>query len=139
MIKVITYGTFDLFHYGHLKILERAKQLGDYLIVAVSTDEFNRIKNKECVYPFEHRAKIVEAVKYVDRVIPEENWEQKEADIKKYNIDVFVMGDDWQGKFDNLSKLCKIIYLPRTPDISSTHIKQNFGDAVEKIRTLNQK
>lgn len=139
MIKVITYGTFDLFHYGHLKILERAKQLGDYLIVAVSTDEFNRIKNKECVYPFEHRAKIVEAVKYVDRVIPEENWEQKEADIKKYNIDVFVMGDDWQGKFDNLSKLCKVIYLPRTPDISSTHIKQNFGDAVEKIRALNQK
>ena len=139
MIKVITYGTFDLFHYGHLKILERAKQLGDYLIVAVSTDEFNRIKNKECVYPFEHRAKIVEAVKYVDRVIPEENWEQKEADIKKYNIDVFVMGDDWQGKFDNLSKLCKVIYLPRTPDISSTHIKQNFGDAVEKIRSLSQK
>jgi glycerol-3-phosphate cytidylyltransferase len=139
MIKVITYGTFDLFHYGHLKILERAKQLGDYLIVAVSTDEFNRIKNKECVYPFEHRAKIVEAVKYVDSVIPEENWEQKEADIKKYNIDVFVMGDDWQGKFDNLSKLCKIIYLPRTPDISSTHIKQNFGDAVEKIRFQNQR
>ena len=139
MTRVITYGTFDLFHYGHLKILERAKALGDYLIVAVSTDEFNRIKNKECIYPFEHRAKIVEAVKYVDRVIPEENWEQKEADIKKYNIDVFVMGDDWQGKFDNLSKLCKVIYLPRTPDISSTHIKQNFGDAVEKIRSLNQK
>lgn len=139
MVKVITYGTFDLFHYGHLKILERAKQFGDYLIVAVSTDEFNRIKNKECVYPFEHRARIVEAIKYVDRVIPEENWEQKEADIKKYNIDVFVMGDDWQGRFDNLSKLCKIIYLPRTPDISSTHIKQNFGDAVEKIRSQNQR
>ncbi len=128
MIKVITYGTFDLFHYGHLRILERAKKLGDYLIVGVSTDEFNRIKSKECVYPYEHRAKIVEAIKYVDKVIPEENWEQKETDIKKHNIDILVMGDDWEGKFDDLSKFCKVIYLPRTPDISSTEIKQNFGN-----------
>ncbi len=128
MIKVITYGTFDLFHYGHLRILERAKKLGDYLIVGVSTDEFNRIKNKQCVYPYEHRAKIVEAIKYVDKVIPEENWEQKETDIKKHNIDILVMGDDWEGKFDDLSKFCKVIYLPRTPDISSTEIKQNFGN-----------
>lgn len=139
MIKVITYGTFDLFHYGHLKILERAKQLGDYLMVAVSTDEFNRVKNKECVYPFEHRAKIVEAIKYVDQVIAEENWEQKQSDIKKYHVDIFVMGDDWKGKFDDLAKICKVIYLPRTPDISSTHIKQNFGSKVEKIRSQNQK
>lgn len=128
MIKVITYGTFDLFHYGHLRILERAKKLGDFLIVGVSTDEFNRIKNKECVYPYEHRAKIVEAIKYVDKVIPEENWEQKETDIKKYNVDILVMGDDWEGKFDDLSKFCKVMYLPRTPDISSTEIKQNFGN-----------
>jgi len=139
MINVITYGTFDLFHYGHLKILERAKQLGDYLIVAVSTDEFNRVKNKECAYPFEHRARIVEAIKYVDKVIPEENWEQKESDIKKYNVDIFVMGDDWKGRFDDLEKVCKVIYLPRTPDISSTHIKQNYGSAVEKIRSQNQR
>jgi len=139
MIKVITYGTFDLFHYGHLKILERAKQLGDYLIVAVSTDEFNRIKNKECVYPFEHRAKIVEAIKYVDKVIAEENWEQKESDIQKYKVDILVMGDDWKGKFDDLAQICKVIYLPRTPDISSTHIKQSYGSKVAEIRSQNQR
>lgn len=125
MKKVITYGTFDLFHYGHLRILERAKQLGDYLIVAVSTDDFNEVKGKKCIYPYEHRAKIVEAIKYVDQVIPEKNWEQKASDIKKYNVDILVMGSDWQGKFDELSSLCKLVYLPRTPGISSTEIKQN--------------
>ena len=125
MRKVITYGTYDLFHYGHLRILERAKKLGDYLIVAVSTDEFNEVKGKKSIYPFEHRAKIVEAIKYVDKVIAEENWEQKESDIKKYEIDVLVMGTDWEGKFDNLSSLCEVVYLPRTPDISSTEIKLN--------------
>jgi glycerol-3-phosphate cytidylyltransferase len=125
MTRVITYGTFDLFHYGHLRILERAKALGDYLVVAVSTDEFNAVKGKQCVYPYEHRAKIVAAIKYVDLVIPERNWEQKESDIKKYQIDVLVMGSDWEGKFDALSKLCKVVYLPRTPGISSTEIKEN--------------
>lgn len=125
MKKVITYGTFDLFHYGHLRILERAKELGDYLIVAVSTDEFNEIKGKKCVYPFEHRVKIVEAIKYVDKVIREDNWEQKKSDIKKYGIDVLVMGSDWEGKFDELASLCKVVYLPRTPNISSTEIKMN--------------
>jgi glycerol-3-phosphate cytidylyltransferase len=125
MTRVITYGTFDLFHYGHLKILERAKALGDYLIVAVSTDEFNAIKGKKCVYPYEQRAKIVEAIKYVDLVISEENWEQKVADIQKYKIDIFVMGSDWEGKFDELAQFCKVVYLPRTPGISSTEIKQN--------------
>lgn len=125
MTRVITYGTFDLFHYGHLKILERAKALGDYLIVAVSSDEFNAIKGKKCVYPYEHRAQIVAAIKYVDQVIKEENWEQKVSDIQKYNIDIFVMGSDWEGKFDDLSRFCKVIYLPRTPGISSTEIKQN--------------
>lgn len=125
MTRVITYGTFDLFHYGHLKILERAKALGDYLIVAVSSDEFNAIKGKKCVYPYEHRAQIVAAIKYVDQVIKEENWEQKVSDIQKYKIDIFVMGSDWEGKFDDLSRYCKVIYLPRTPGISSTEIKEN--------------
>ena len=125
MKKVITYGTFDLFHYGHLRILERAKQLGDYLIVAVSTDEFNEIKGKKCIYPYEHRTKIVEAIKYVDLVIPEKNWEQKASDIQKYGVDIMVMGSDWEGKFDVLSSLCKLVYLPRTPGISSSEIKQN--------------
>ena len=125
MKKVITYGTFDLFHYGHLKILERARQLGDYLIVAVSTDEFNQIKGKKCVYPYEHRAEIVIAIKYVDEVIPETEWEQKKQDIITHKVDVFVMGSDWEGRFDELKELCEIVYLPRTPDISSTDIKSN--------------
>lgn len=125
MKKVITYGTFDLFHYGHLKILERAKQLGDYLIVAVSTDEFNKVKGKKCVYPYEHRAEIVKAIKYVDEVIPETEWEQKRQDVITHQVDIFVMGSDWQGRFDELEELCEVIYLPRTPDISSTDIKSN--------------
>ena len=125
MKKIITYGTFDLFHYGHLKILERARQLGDYLVVAVSTDEFNHIKGKKCVYPFEHRAEIVRAVRFVNEVIPEENWEQKRNDVLKHGIDILVMGSDWDGKFDDLKDICEVIYLPRTPDISSTDIKSN--------------
>lgn len=127
MKKVITYGTFDLFHLGHLNILKRAKELGNYLIVAVSTDEFNKIKNKTCYYSFEERKKIVEAIKYVDEVIAEENWEQKIHDIKKYNIDIFVMGDDWAGKFDNLKNYCDVVYLERTPNISTTKIKEDNG------------
>ena len=123
-MNVITYGTFDLFHYGHLRLLKRAKELGDKLIVAVSTNEFNKVKGKNCVYPYEHRSKIVEAIKYVDKVIPERNWEQKRNDIKKYKIDIFVMGDDWKGKFDNLQDLCKVVYLPRTPGISTTDLKK---------------
>jgi glycerol-3-phosphate cytidylyltransferase len=126
MIKVITYGTFDLFHYGHLRLLERAKALGDYLIVAVSTDEFNAVKAKKCTYPFSERAQIVQAIKYVDEVIAEENWEQKAADIKKHQVDVFVMGNDWEGKFDSLKSICQVIYLDRTPDISTTEIKTSI-------------
>ncbi|MCB0282425.1 MAG: glycerol-3-phosphate cytidylyltransferase [Calditrichae bacterium] len=125
MKKVITYGTFDLFHYGHLRILERARALGDYLVVAVSTDEFNAIKGKKCVYPYQHRARIVEAIKYVDEVIPEHDWEQKGQDIVSHKIDILVMGNDWKGKFDEFKKLCEVIYLERTPDISSTEIKTN--------------
>ena len=130
MKKVITYGTFDLFHYGHLRILERAKSFGDYLIVAVSTEEFNAVKGKSCIYPYEYRSIIVASIKYVDQVIPENNWEQKVDDVKNYKIDVLVMGDDWEGKFDCLSSLCHVVYLPRTPTISTTEIrnsvKQNY-------------
>lgn len=128
MKKVITYGTFDLFHYGHLRILKRAKALGDYLIVAVSTDEFNAIKGKKCTYPYEHRAKIVAAIKYVDEVIPEKRWEQKIEDVKKHQVDVFVMGDDWQGKFDFLKDYCQVVYLERTKDISTSEIKVFIKD-----------
>jgi len=132
MKKVITYGTFDLFHYGHLRILERAKQLGDYLVVAVSTDEFNAVKGKKCVYPYEHRSKIVEAIKYVDKVIPENNWAQKIDDIKKYDIDIFVMGDDWEGKFDFLKEYCEVVYLKRTDGISTTDVKNNIKNSINK-------
>ncbi len=129
MTRVLTYGTFDLFHYGHLRILQRAKSLGDYLIVAVSTDEFNAIKNKKSTYPYEERAQIVEAIKYVDQVIPENNWEQKIQDIKEHNVDIMVMGSDWYGKFDFLKEYCQVVYLDRTPNISSTEIKEGIrGD-----------
>lgn len=128
MKKVITYGTFDLLHIGHINILRRAKELGDYLIVAVSTDEFNEKKGKKACYSFEDRKKILGAIRYVDMVIPEENWEQKEEDVKKYQVDTFVMGDDWEGKFDHLKELCEVVYLPRTKDISSTQIKDNIKD-----------
>ena len=108
-------------------MLERAKQLGDFLIVGLSTDEFNRIKNKHCVYPYEDRFTIVSAVKYVDKVIPEECWEQKIEDIKRYEVDVFVMGDDWEGRFDFLREYCEVVYLPRTPGISTTSTKSSIG------------
>ncbi|GHC27927.1 glycerol-3-phosphate cytidylyltransferase [Aidingimonas halophila] len=120
---VITYGTFDLFHIGHVRILERAAQLGNRLVVGVSTDEFNSAKNKESVYSFDSRKKIIEACRFVDKVIPENSWDQKAIDILDYNVDVLVMGDDWAGKFDHLENYCKVIYLSRTPDISSTKIK----------------
>lgn len=124
--KVITYGTFDLFHFGHLEILRRAKELGDYLVVAVSTDEFNwDEKHKKCIYPYEHRAAIVAAIEYVDEVIPECGWEQKVADVDSFGIDVFVMGLDWEGKFDFLKDACEVVYLPRTEGISSTGIKSD--------------
>lgn len=126
MVKVLTYGTYDLFHYGHLRLLERAKALGDHLTVAVSTDEFNHIKHKRCVYPYEERAAIVRAIRCVDEVIPEENWDQKIDDVQRHKIDIFVMGDDWQGQFDFLRDYCQVVYLPRTPDISSTGIKSGI-------------
>lgn len=124
MRKVITYGTFDLLHYGHIELLKRARSLGDYLVVAISSDEFNAIKGKKSFFDFEHRRRMLEAVRYVDLVIAEDDWEQKPRDIKNLNIDVFVMGDDWAGKFDDqLKNMCEIVYLPRTPNISTTDIK----------------
>ncbi|MEO1927628.1 MAG: glycerol-3-phosphate cytidylyltransferase [Nautiliaceae bacterium] len=126
MKRVLTYGTFDMFHIGHLNLLKRAKELGDYLIVGVSTDGFNQIKGKKTLIPFNERKDIVESIKYVDLVIPENNWEQKIDDIKKYKVDVFVMGDDWRGKFDFLKDYCEVIYLPRTEGISTTKLKENL-------------
>ena len=124
---VLTYGTFDMFHIGHLNLLNRLKSLGDKLIVAVSTDEFNSIKGKKTLIPFEQRALIVQNIKCVDIVISEENWEQKIDDIKKYNVDIFAMGDDWQGKFDFLKDYCEVIYLPRTQNISTTELKKELN------------
>ena len=120
---VLTYGTFDLLHYGHLEILKRASLLGDKLIVGISTDKFNELKGKKCVLPYKKRKQLLESLDYVDKVIPEDNWDQKETDIKDNNVDVFVMGNDWDGKFDDLNKYCKVIYLPRTKGISTTKLK----------------
>lgn len=124
MKKVLTYGTFDLLHHGHIRLLERAKALGDHLIVAISSDEFNLGKGKVCTYPYEERAYIVSSLKCVDEVIPETCWEQKINDVQKYKIDIFVMGDDWEGKFDFLKEYCEVIYLPRTEGISTTQTKE---------------
>jgi glycerol-3-phosphate cytidylyltransferase len=123
MANVLTYGTFDLFHIGHLRLLERAKSLGDKLIVGVSTDEFNAKKGKRSFIPYAHRVEIVSKIKCVDQVIPEEDWEQKTRDIKKYKIDTFCMGDDWKGKFDFLKDQCKVVYIDRTSDIDSTGLR----------------
>ena len=127
MRKGITYGTFDLFHVGHLNILKRAKAQGDYLVVAVSSDAFNAGKGKKAYYSQEDRMEILKAIKYVDEVILEESWDQKIRDVKEHDIDVFVMGDDWKGKFDFLKDYCEVVYLPRTEGISSTKIKQDLS------------
>ena len=129
MKKVITYGTFDLFHYGHVNLLRRARALGDHLTVALSTDEFNsREKSKTTYFDYAKRKAILEAIRYVDEVIPEETWEQKRADVKKHGISVFVIGDDWAGKFDFLREEgCEVVYLTRTPEVSSSGIKADCG------------
>ncbi len=129
MKRVITYGTFDLLHYGHINLLRRAKELGDYLIVAISTDEFNwEQKQKKSYFTYEQRKALVEAIRYVDLVIPEESWEQKRNDMHEYHIDTFVMGDDWAGRFDDLKKEgVEVVYLPRTPEISTTQIKNDLN------------
>lgn len=124
MITVITYGTFDLFHIGHLRLLERAASLGDRLVVGVSTDEFNLGKHKECVHPYEERAAIVGALKMVDEVFSEHSWDQKIRDVKKFGADVFIMGSDWEGEFDFLKEYCRVVYLTRTPNVSTTERKK---------------
>lgn len=131
MTTGITYGTFDLFHVGHLRILERSRDLCDRLIVGVSTDAFNALKGKRTAVPYEDRAAIVGALRVVDLVIPEESWEQKETDIAHHEVDLLVMGDDWTGKFDFLGNLCDVVYLPRTPGISTTELR---GHVVELTR-----
>lgn len=123
MKRIITYGTFDLLHYGHIRLLQRAKALGDYLIVGLSTDQFNLDKGKTSFFSYEERKLMVEAVRYVDLVVPERDWDQKVQDIAKFNIDLFVIGDDWVGKFDFLKDYCDVEYLPRTPEISTSLIK----------------
>ncbi|NQU39061.1 MAG: adenylyltransferase/cytidyltransferase family protein [Lentisphaerae bacterium] len=129
MKKVITYGTFDLFHWGHLEMLRRARELGDHLTVAVSTDDFTeQDKHKQCACSYAERAAIVGAIRYVDCVIPEAKWEQKPNDVREHNIDIFVIGDDWEGTFDELlGGLCQVVYLPRTPDISTSGIKHSLS------------
>jgi len=124
MKTVLTYGTFDLFHIGHLNLLKRARDLGDKLIVAVSTDEFNATKGKTTLMPFEHRVELVRSVRFVDEVIAESNWEQKISDVQQHKVDIFVMGSDWQGKFDFLKPFCEVVYLPRTDNVSSTELKK---------------
>lgn len=139
MKTVITYGTFDLFHIGHVNMFKRLSELGDRLIVAVSTDEFNEIKGKKSIFPYAQRAEIVRSNRYVDLVIPEQTWEQKLEDVKTYNVDIFAIGEDWKGKFDFLTDLCEVIYLPRTRDISSTMIRQLLrgidSDQIEQIKS----
>lgn len=130
MKRVITYGTFDLLHYGHINLLRRAKTFGDYLIVALSTDEFNsQQKHKQCYFSYQERELMLDAIRYVDLVIPETCWEQKREDVQFYKIDVFVIGNDWEGKFDFLKEYCEVVYLPKTPEISSTMLRKEVGTA----------
>lgn len=137
MKTIITYGTFDLFHVGHVRLLKRLSKLGDRLVVGISTDEFNEIKGKNSVYSYTERAEIVASSKYVDLVFPEEDWSQKLVDIEKYDVSLFVMGDDWAGEFDYLNDYCEVKYLSRTEDISTTLIKKSLSsvsrDDMEKI------
>ena len=130
MKRVITYGTYDLLHYGHIELLRRAKEYGDYLIVALSTDNFNKLKDKKSYYSYEQRKMMLESIQFVDLVIPENEWEQKVKDVKEYNVDTFLMGHDWEGEFDFLKNLCEVIYLNRTEGISTTQIKKElYGDS----------
>ena len=139
MKRVITYGTFDLLHYGHINLLKRAKALGDYLIVGLSTDEFNAIKGKKSYYTYKQRKSILERLRFVDLVVPENNWAQKQDDIQKYQADIFVMGDDWKGKFDFLKDYCEVVYLPRTPDVCSPSTKEYLNKNNIKENLCNSK
>ncbi|MGN7726634.1 glycerol-3-phosphate cytidylyltransferase [Luteimonas sp. 22616] len=128
---VITYGTFDILHVGHINLLRRARELGDRLVVGLSSDEFNQGKHKSSLLNYENRKAVLESIRWVDEVFPEHNWEQKIGDIKKYGADIFVMGHDWEGKFDFLSEFCRVHYLPRTEDISTTEIKRSLSVVVK--------
>lgn len=130
---VLTYGTFDLLHIGHINLFSRLKSMGDRLIVGVSTDAFNHRKGKKSIMPFEHRLEIVSSISYVDLVFPEESWEQKKSDIVKYNVDIFAMGDDWKGHFDNLRDYCEVIYLSRTEGVSSSEIRKMLDDEYDLL------
>lgn len=134
MKKILTYGTYDLLHYGHLNLLKRSSELGDKLIVGISSDEFNAKKGKKSAMNYETRKELVESIKFVDKVIKEDSWEQKIEDIKKYDIDIFVMGDDWEGEFDYLKEYCEVVYLPRTQGISTTLLKEVI--AKEKLEEI---
>lgn len=131
---ILTYGTFDLLHWGHINLLKRAKEMGDFLVVGLSTDEFNTIKHKNVIHQYNERKLILESIRYVDKVIPETCWKQKIDDIKKFSVDIFVMGDDWKGKFDYLDKYCKVTYLPRTEKISTSLVKEKVirNDSLSK-------
>lgn len=138
MKTVITYGTFDLFHLGHVRLLERVRALGDRLIVGCSSDEFNARKGKTSIFSYEERAAILRACRHVDLVIPEHNWEQKTTDLQEHNVDVFVMGDDWAGKFDELAEFAEVYYLPRTEGVSTTAIKSIISSEQEqKVLQIN--
>ncbi|WP_434566487.1 adenylyltransferase/cytidyltransferase family protein [Vibrio chagasii] len=154
MKVVITYGTFDLFHVGHIRLLKRLRELGDKLVVGISSDQFNEVKGKKSFFSYAERAEIVSACQYVDEVFPEHNWEQKAQDLKKYKATVFAMGDDWTGKFDHLSGVCEVVYLSRTEDISTTKIKSTLSslkkseldkiesslhDVIEIVKTMSNK
>ena len=130
---IITYGTFDLIHHGHIRIFKKAKALGDYLIVGLSTDNFNKIKGKESILNYLQRKEILESIKYIDKVIPERNWNQKINDIKKYKVDVFTMGGDWRDKFNFLKKYCEVKYLPRTKNISTSLLKKIYGQSKKRL------
>ena len=139
MRRVLTYGTYDLLHYGHIRLLKRSKELGDYLIVALSTDEFNELKGKKAYHNYETRKKMLEAIRYVDLVIPENDWNQKIDDVKKYYVDVTVMGGDWEGdpRFEKLRDYCEVVYLPRTKGVSTSKIKKDLG-LQEPVNGKNQ-
>ncbi len=124
---VITYGTFDMFHIGHLRLLKRMAKFGDRIIVAVSTDDFNARKGKKALIPYVERKEIIESLRFVDLVIAEEDWDQKISDILRYHVDIFVMGDDWVGKFDSLKSFCEVVYLKRTSGVSSTELRDSLG------------
>lgn len=127
MKRIITYGTYDLLHYGHIELLRRARAMGDYLIVALSSDAFNATKGKSSYFSYEDRKRMLEAIRYVDLVIPENSWDQKSHDVRHFHVDVFVMGDDWEGEFDYLGDQCEVVYLPRTPEVSTTQIKTGLA------------